>query len=67
MLDPALIRPGRFDREVEFSHADFDQAAELCRRFGMNGEAEAIAHKWVKEELSMAAVQQRLIEQCGLG
>lgn len=67
VLDKALIRPGRFDREFEFTHADYHQILELCRRFGLNGESEPAAEQWHSEGLSMATVQQRLIEKCGLG
>lgn len=67
VLDKALIRPGRFDCEFEFKHADYHQILELCRRFGLNGESEPTAEKWHAENLSMATVQQRLIEKCGLG
>jgi hypothetical protein len=67
VLDKALIRPGRFDREFSFSHADYHQILELCRRFGLNGESEPTAEQWHSESLSMATVQQRLIEKCGLG
>lgn len=67
VLDKALIRPGRFDREFEFVHADYHQILELCRRFGLNGESEPTAEQWHSEGLSMATVQQRLIEKCGLG
>lgn len=67
VLDKALIRPGRFDREFVFAHADPHQTLELCRRFGLNGEAEAVAREWHQEKISMATVQQRLIERCGIG
>lgn len=67
VLDKALIRPGRFDRQFEFTHADYHQILELCRRFGLNGESEPTAEQWHSENLSMATVQQRLIERCGLG
>lgn len=67
VLDKALIRPGRIDRQWEFVHADHDQTLELCHRFGLNGEAAALAREWTAEKLSMAAVQERLIEKCGLG
>lgn len=32
-LDPALLRPGRIDYEIEFTHATPDQVAELTSRF----------------------------------
>lgn len=67
VLDKALIRPGRFDQQFEFTHADYHQILELCRRFGLNSDAESLAEQWHAENLSMATVQQRLIERCGLG
>lgn len=67
VLDRALIRPGRFDREFEFTHADHYQIAELCRRFGLHGEEEGLARRWHDEKVSMATVQQRLLERCGVG
>lgn len=67
VLDSALIRPGRFDRQFEFTHADFHQIHELCLRFGLNGEAEQVATNWHVEQVSMAEVQKRLIERCGIG
>lgn len=67
VIDEALIRPGRFDREFEFTHADYHQVLELCKRFGLGGESESVADKWHAENLSMAEVQKRLIERCGIG
>jgi hypothetical protein len=67
VLDKALIRPGRFDRKFHFGNADYDQILELCRRFGLNGKAESVAKKWESEDISMASVQQRLIEERGIG
>lgn len=67
VLDKALVRPGRFDRVFRFTHADKHQIAELCRRFGIGPECETTAGAWHAEGLSMADVQQRLIEICGIG
>jgi chaperone BCS1 len=66
VIEKALIRPGRIDRQWGFVNADHDQTLELCRRFGLNGEAAECARKWTAEGVSMATVQQRLIEKCGL-
>lgn len=67
VLDKALIRPGRIDRQWEFVNADFDQILELCKRFGLGAESPSAAHEWTAEGVSMSTVQQRLIERCGLG
>ena len=34
-LDPALIRPGRIDKRIEFGHAETEQIYRLFRRFYM--------------------------------
>jgi chaperone BCS1 len=36
-LDPALIRPGRTDRRIEFGYATLDQIVRTRARFGLNG------------------------------
>lgn len=63
-LDPALIRPGRIDRQIEFGNATTNQILELAKRFiGDTGEAQDIANSWGRESISMAVVQERLIQQ----
>jgi ATPase family associated with various cellular activities (AAA) len=67
VLDTALIRAGRFDREFEFVNADFYQISELSKRFGLGAESDDLAKEWSNEGISMATAQQRLIERCGIG
>lgn len=62
-LDPALIRPGRIDVQVDFTHATADQIANLAARFGCNGDSESIGAAWSRENLSMAEVKERLIQK----
>ncbi len=59
-LDPALIRPGRIDYEVEFGYATEDQWAELCRRFFPDEEPVPIP--W-GTPLTMATVQ-NIFQSC---
>lgn len=63
-LDPALIRPGRFDRQFEFTASDLHQITELFTRFGLPPDDECT--KWFREGISMAEVQKRLIERVGI-
>jgi chaperone BCS1 len=64
-LDPALIRPGRIDRQVEIGLADRDQIRRLFVRFYPQADA-AIAARFAdslpERRLSMSAVQSYLIE-----
>jgi mitochondrial chaperone BCS1 len=69
-LDPALIRFGRIDRHVEFTHASYDQArrlflwfyrdAELTAR-ELDGMATAFARAITAQKTSMAAIQEHLV------
>lgn len=68
-LDPALIRPGRVDYRIEFTHADKYQATELYRRFfPETTEANAIdfGNKAALDGMSMAEVQEYLLNQAAL-
>ena len=58
-LDPALIRPGRVDMDVEFKNATTAQAAELFRLFYPgNGDVEfSKAYGALPQQVSMAALQ----------
>lgn len=61
-LDPALIRPGRVDMEVEFRSATPEQAAALFKRFFP--EADALAQRVAEllpGNVSMAALQGHFI------
>jgi hypothetical protein len=62
-LDPALIRPGRIDVQVDFTHATEKQISELAHRFGLDDESDAIAQHWAAEKICMAEVQERLIRR----
>jgi chaperone BCS1 len=65
-LDPALVRPGRVDVRVEFTHATYGQALELYRRFFPEAdavEAESFARWGGDGAHSMAELQEALIEQ----
>lgn len=65
-LDPALIRPGRIDVRVEFTHATYGQALELYQRFFPEAdavEAESFARWGGDGTHSMAELQEALIEQ----
>ena len=35
-IDPALIRPGRVDKELMLDYFDMDMALELCKKFDVN-------------------------------
>jgi chaperone BCS1 len=63
-LDPALIRPGRADVDLEFGYADKIQAARIFQRF-----YPSIDHHWSKEfaecmreQTSMADIQGHLLK-----
>lgn len=62
-LDPALLRPGRIDRQIDFTYATAGQIEELARRFGFCDKAAILAAAWAAETLSMAEVQERLIQK----
>lgn len=58
-LDPALIRPGRFDLQIEMKYLDYDLAVQMCKRF--NQEPDKIL-KDEKLPISPAYLQAKLIE-----
>jgi chaperone BCS1 len=63
-LDPALVRPGRIDRQIEIGLADRDQIERLFRRFfplADAGLAAEFAAALPEDRLSMSAVQTYLI------
>jgi mitochondrial chaperone BCS1 len=66
-LDPALIRPGRVDVELELKLASKAQARALFERFFPEAHAQAQAFEQLYEErsLSPASLQQRLIAAQG--
>lgn len=58
-LDPALIRPGRFDLQIEMKYLDYELACKMCKRF--NKDPDVI----LKDEtlpISPAYLQSKLIE-----
>lgn len=59
-LDEALIRPGRVDQQLQFTHATSEQISELANRFSKSSSVDAGA--WAAEKISMAQVQERLIQ-----
>lgn len=65
-LDPALIRPGRVDREIQFGHATADQIERLFLNFyGRTDTTVALARGWAArkaaQQVTMAEVQQHLL------
>lgn len=62
-LDEALIRPGRVDKELRFSVATTKQIEELSKRFSDSRFNEIEAESWASEKISMAQVQERLIQK----
>jgi chaperone BCS1 len=57
LLDPALIRPGRCDLQIEFDNADADQAKRMFDRFYPSSKLGAEFAKNVPEGISMASLQ----------
>jgi mitochondrial chaperone BCS1 len=62
-LDPALIRPGRIDKQIELGNATAEQAKALFLRFFPNDEtaAEQLHSLYRQSSLSPASIQQSLI------
>jgi mitochondrial chaperone BCS1 len=66
-LDPALIRPGRVDRQVAFEHASSDQAVRMFQWFFRDArcELDSLALRFAMllhgQEVSMAAIQEHLL------
>jgi chaperone BCS1 len=61
LLDPALIRPGRVDFEVEFTTATRDQLRRLYQRFFPNSNGDAEIWAMTMEGRTMAEAQQDLL------
>ena len=63
VLDPALVRPGRVDKKVEFSFATRDQILQSFAWFYPDrlDQANEFANQFVGN-VSMATVQQKLME-----
>jgi len=64
-LDPALIRPGRIDRQVEVGYADREQLQRIFRRFFPKETAELaqrFAASLPDKQIAMSAVQAYLIQ-----
>jgi mitochondrial chaperone BCS1 len=62
-LDPALIRPGRIDKQIELSNATAVQAKALFLRFFPSSEviAEQLVQAYGDKRLSPASIQQSLL------
>lgn len=60
-LDPALVRPGRLDRHIEFANADRDMAARMFLRFFPDHGALAERFGGRAAGWSMARVQEHLV------
>jgi mitochondrial chaperone BCS1 len=62
-LDPALIRPGRIDVEIELSNANAEQLRELLLRFFPDATAHAarLLADYPPQALSPAQIQKTLI------
>lgn len=58
-LDPALIRPGRFDLQIEMKYLDYELASQMCERFNQNPDD---ILKDEKLPISPAYLQAKLIE-----
>lgn len=61
-LDPALIRPGRVDRVLEFTNASYTQKVEMAVRFGKTLEEAHDFAKSLPEGINMAHVQGNLLQ-----
>lgn len=67
-VDPALLRPGRVDREFELPNPDARQAARLFRRFfadATDDEAAAFGARASRSAASMATLQAWLLRRKG--
>ncbi|KAJ3427826.1 putative atpase [Anaeramoeba flamelloides] len=62
-LSPALIRPGRVDKKIEFQKADKDQVERLFLKFfeGETKLAKQFAEKIPIDRMSMALIQQHFL------
>ena len=64
-LDPALIRPGRIDRLIEFGPATHDQIRQMFQAFFPGAHAapdlDHLARRWAARGVSMAEVQRHLL------
>jgi chaperone BCS1 len=58
-LDPALIRPGRIDLQLNITYATNDQKKALYRRFFQEGDCPL---KYLDKKMTMAELQQVLME-----
>lgn len=64
-LDPALIRPGRIDRQLEIGYADREQLRRIFGRFFPDAtaeQAEQFGLSLPERQLAMSAVQTYLIQ-----
>lgn len=59
-LDPALIRPGRVDLQLNITYASSDQKKAMYRRFF---ESKECPQKYLDKRMTMAELQQSLMEE----
>lgn len=67
-VDPALLRPGRVDREFELPDPDARQAGQLFRRYfddATDEEAESFGSRVTRSPRSMAVLQAHLLRSKG--
>ena len=62
VLDPALVRPGRVDRKVEFGFATKGQILDSYKWFYPDRNGAEVFLQQFKDRVSMATVQQKLME-----
>jgi chaperone BCS1 len=61
LLDPALIRPGRVDVDIEFHNATAEQASAMFRRFYPDTPGATVFGQNIPTDVSMAALQGHLV------
>lgn len=63
ILDAALLRPGRIDRQIAFDYADMMQKQRMFAHFypGTNGMSEHFANALAGRQISMCRLQEHLV------
>jgi SpoVK/Ycf46/Vps4 family AAA+-type ATPase len=64
-FDPALIRPGRIDRYVEFVNPDLTMALKLFKKFFPDSHKEIFPLQKLPVDISMAKMQGDFFSACG--